>query len=658
MRRRFPNRTGGLLLWAIVLLLAPCAHAQIPCLTGIVRDPLGNPVADVDLDFIDPVTGVKLLTPGDNTDVTGFYNVCVLPRTYDVTFAPAPGSHLLGRRFPNFDMNAGRVLDLTLEFGAALFGSVTDTAGQPVGDVDLDVDRLTGGRLFTPGDNTDLVTGSYWIVVPPGAYRVRFDPPPGSRLRGLQLDTVTVTGDQNLDVSLSAGLLLTGRVRDAGGSDLADIDVELREFATGEKIFMSNNTTDPSGRYSVAVPPGTFNFRFVPPRGSRLLGVLIDSFMIEGDLNREQTLLPGALVTAGVHDSAGNPIGDADIDFKQESSGQKLFTPNDNTDSAGIVHSAVPPDLYTVQVDPPIGSVFDQFVQHNVTISGDTLLEIQLAEVARVSFGGRVVDGSGVGVAGAHIGLLVQATGKSVFVRNDLTDSLGYFAIAVPQGLFEVLFAPPVGSRLVGQKRSQVAFSTDTTWALVVLEAGVIVDVNVFDEQGLPAAGADLDFITESGGVEIYTPYDNVNALGTARVAVAPGTYTLRIEAPAGGSLVGTDLPGLNLQSDTAVTLILASTGGTLPELPFVLRQNFPNPFNGETRIRFVMLEPSFVSIKLYNILGQPVKWLASGDRSMGLHEVTWDGADDFGRAVASGIYFYRLETPQASQTRKLVLLR
>jgi hypothetical protein len=380
--------------------------------------------------------------------------------------------------------------------------------------------------------------------------------------------------------------------------------------------------------------------------------------MIAGDLNWDQVLVPGALVTAAVRDSAGNPIADADIDFKQESSGLKLFTPNDNTDSAGTVQSAVPPDIYTIQVDPPIGSVFDQFVQGGVTISGDTLLDIRLAEVARISFGGRVVDGSGLGVAGAHIGLLVQATGKSVFVRNDLTDSLGYFAIAVPQGLFEVLVAPPVGSRLVGQKRSQVAFSVDTTWAPVVLEAGVIVKVNVFDKQGLPAAGADLDFIIEPGGVEVYTPYDNVNSVGTARVAVAPGTYRLRIEAPAGGSLVGTEIPGLRLQGDTSVTLILASTGGTLPELPFILRQNFPNPFNGETRIRFVMLEPSFVSIRLYNILGQPVKRLTAGARSVGLHEITWDGADDFGRAVASGIYFYRLETPQVSQTRKLVLLR
>jgi len=632
--------------------------AQIPCLTGIVRDIAGNPIADVDLDFIDPQTGVKLVTPGDNTDITGFYNVCVLPGIYHVTFAPAPGSHLLGKRFLNFDMSVGRVLDLTLEPGIALFGTVTDSAGQPVGDVDLDVDRLTGGRLFTPGDNTDLVTGAYWIVVPPGDYRVRFDPPPGSRLRGLQLDTVVVTGDRNIDVSLPSGFLLTGRVRDLAGADVADIDLELREVTSGKKVFVSNNTTDPAGRYSIAVPGGAFDFRFVPPRGSRLMGVLIDTFLISGDQTWDQTLEPGVLVTAFVHDSAGNPIADADIDYKQDGTGLKLYTPNDNTDTTGIVRSAVPPDLYTVQVDPPIGSIFDQYVQGGVTISGDTLLDITLAEVARVSFGGRVIEPSGLGVAGAHIGLLVRATGKSVFVRNNLTDSLGFFDLAVPQGVMDVLIAPPPGSRFVGERREGVAFTTDTIWAPVVLEEGIVVDVGVFDEGGQPAVGADLDFISEPGGLEIYTPYDNIDASGAAQVAVPSGGYTLRVEAPAGSDLVGMDISGLNLQSDTSLILILAGRDGTLPERPFVLRQNFPNPFNGETCIRFVMLKQSFVAIRLYNILGRPVKWLTRGDRSAGLHEITWDGTDDQGRPAATGIYFYRLEMLGAAQTRKLVLLR
>src|SRR3989304_5565287 len=111
MHPRFLIRAGSLLLWACLFVCPAHVRAQIPCLTGIVKDAMGNPVANVDLDFIDPVTGVKLVTPGDNTDATGFYNVCVLPGTYHVTFAPAPGSHLLGKRILNVDMSVGRVLD-------------------------------------------------------------------------------------------------------------------------------------------------------------------------------------------------------------------------------------------------------------------------------------------------------------------------------------------------------------------------------------------------------------------------------------------------------------------------------------------------------------------------------------------------------------------
>jgi protocatechuate 3,4-dioxygenase beta subunit len=651
------TRTAFALLAALALTGAPEAQAQIPCLTGIVRDAQGNPVVDVDLDFIDPVTGVKLITPGDNTDITGFYNVCVLPGTYHVTFAPAPGSHLLGRRFDNLDLSTGRVLDVTLQSGLALFGTVLDTLGQPVVDADLDVDRLTGGRLFTPGDNTDA-SGSYWIVVPPGSYRVRFDPPPGSRLRGLEVDTVIMTGDRNLDVALQAGLLLSGRVSDLAGNDLPDVDVELRLPGTGTKIFLSNNTTDANGRYSVAAPAGIFELRFVPPMGSRLLGVLIDTFTIAGDRVWDQTMENGVLVTAFVHDSAGHPVAHADIDYKLQAGGQKLFTPNDKTDSTGYVYSAVPADLYTIQVDPPAGSTFDQFVRDSVSVAGDTLLDIELVEVARVAFSGRVVDGAGAGVAGAHIGLLSQATGKAVFLSNDLTDSLGFFDVAVPKGQFHVLVSPPRESRLVAVRFDGISFAGDTAWSPVSLAEGVIATVHVFDESGQPATGADLDFLTEPDLAETYTPYDNIDGAGSARVVLAPGPYTLRIEPTAGSALTGATLPELSLVADTTITVLLAATTGIVPDRPFVLRQNFPNPFNGETRIRFVMLQPSYVSVRLYNVLGQPVRRLFAGDRPVGLHELTWDGADDRGRAVASGLYLYRLETPESSQTRKLLLLR
>ncbi len=90
----------------------------------------------------------------------------------------------------------------------------------------------------------------------------------------------------------------------------------------------------------------------------------------------------------------------------------------------------------------------------------------------------------------------------------------------------------------------------------------------------------------------------------------------------------------------------------------FELRQNYPNPFNPETVIPFELREPGFVSLSVYNALGQKVADLAQGARAAGTYAVTWQGRDQSGQSVATGVYFYRLEVNGASVTRQMVLLR
>lgn len=92
----------------------------------------------------------------------------------------------------------------------------------------------------------------------------------------------------------------------------------------------------------------------------------------------------------------------------------------------------------------------------------------------------------------------------------------------------------------------------------------------------------------------------------------------------------------------------------------FVLAQNFPNPFNPETQIRYQLPADGHVQLKIYNSSGQKVRTLASGFQSSGLYIARWDGRDDSGRAVASGNYIYRLQMPESdlNQTRTMSLLR
>ena len=90
----------------------------------------------------------------------------------------------------------------------------------------------------------------------------------------------------------------------------------------------------------------------------------------------------------------------------------------------------------------------------------------------------------------------------------------------------------------------------------------------------------------------------------------------------------------------------------------FSLQQNYPNPFNSSTVIRFSLSKSTKAKLTVYNLAGQKVVTLVDGVRSAGGHTVRWDGRDDDGRTLASGVYLYRLRAGEHAETRKLLLLR
>jgi glucuronoarabinoxylan endo-1,4-beta-xylanase len=87
--------------------------------------------------------------------------------------------------------------------------------------------------------------------------------------------------------------------------------------------------------------------------------------------------------------------------------------------------------------------------------------------------------------------------------------------------------------------------------------------------------------------------------------------------------------------------------------LNFNLRQNYPNPFNPTTTISYQLPAVSFVSLKVFNVLGQEVATLVDESRQAGTHKVQWDAL-----GMPSGMYLYRLQAGTFLQTRKLVILR
>lgn len=94
------------------------------------------------------------------------------------------------------------------------------------------------------------------------------------------------------------------------------------------------------------------------------------------------------------------------------------------------------------------------------------------------------------------------------------------------------------------------------------------------------------------------------------------------------------------------------------PTIDFALMQNFPNPFNPETAISFRLSKPGNAILRIYNVDGQEIRVLTDGHHQAGLHTFKWDSKDNQGAPVSSGVYLFRLQAGEFSQTRKMTILR
>ena len=111
---------------------------------------------------------------------------------------------------------------------------------------------------------------------------------------------------------------------------------------------------------------------------------------------------------------------------------------------------------------------------------------------------------------------------------------------------------------------------------------------------------------------------------------------------------------------DGAVDLLTRVEIGDLKPLPdrFGMDQNMPNPFNPSTVIGYQLPEAGLVRLAVYNLLGQEVRVLVNESKDAGSFTATWDGTDELGRRVASGIYLYRIQAGDFSASRRMLLLK
>jgi hypothetical protein len=120
--------------------------------------------------------------------------------------------------------------------------------------------------------------------------------------------------------------------------------------------------------------------------------------------------------------------------------------------------------------------------------------------------------------------------------------------------------------------------------------------------------------------------------------------------------------PGGPSDFGNEVSLEIANIIGDEPytDVPeaFVLSQNFPNPFNPETKISYAIPVTEHVTLNIYNANGQMIRTLVDEKQVANYYTATWDGRDDTGKEVPGGVYFYTIEAGSFTQTNRMVLLK
>lgn len=200
------------------------------------------------------------------------------------------------------------------------------------------------------------------------------------------------------------------------------------------------------------------------------------------------------------------------------------------------------------------------------------------------------------------------------------------------------------------------AFSSN---GVIVMSFDPAPNLRAFSLQVLPTDGVEISAVNlpflDQNGIQAFNP--DANLFSWARVGDAPASIGIELQTQLGEVTCAWNVNGN--PGSTAVSLTSDNSDPAVSPIPFQLLQNHPNPFNPSTTIRFSVGESKqAVQLLIYNARGQIVRTLFNEALPAGYHSRTWDGNDDAGRSIGSGIYLYVLQSGNAKQSRKMILLK
>lgn len=530
-------------------------------ITGVVRNEAGTGLANVDIDLVDICSGVNVFLVNDKTAVDGTFSVVVNPGTYDIHFTPPTGSTVASSELENVTIAANADFGtIVLHPGFLVSGQVRNTSAAGIPGVGLRfVNLATGKRVYVTKDATTS-TGAYSVRVLPGSYDIEYRPPSTTTYLTVRRKGVVVSSDvSGLVDTLGVGVNVNGTVTDSGTVAVQNVDVDLYDVCTGQRVPTAHDNTSSQGIYSVYVPSGTYSIHYNPPSCKGLAALRLSDQAVDQNRTIDATLTEAFAVSGRVLDDLGQPVLRATIKFFIGSSRQGAT--NDDTDALGDFSILMAPDTYGVNVEPPAGR--DLLVTHvsQVDVSADIDLgDIELLGGIPVS--GVLLGPGGTGVENVNVNVLDSATRANLRLAHDSTAADGTFRVVVPPGTYDFQYSPPVCRGLAPADQKGVTVSAPVNLPTLHLVAGVHVTGRVVDSSGFAVDLAELDFFTPGTDDKFFTPNDRTDASGNYDVFVQPGTYDILYTPPSGSGLAPRFRRGVAVNSDVSLpdTVLLPLT--------------------------------------------------------------------------------------------------
>ncbi|MEC9477303.1 MAG: hypothetical protein VX764_09715 [Planctomycetota bacterium] len=351
--------------------------------SGRVNGETGQALAEVDLDFFDPISGQETVFSGDFTDGDGLFSVKVIADFWDIRLTEGPGTSptplvpILVKDVPLISsLDLG---DLLMRDGHNLTGTIQDASGGAVDGADIDViDPITDEKIVTPGDNTNG-SGIFQVLVPSGSWELEVDPPQGTGLVSSLSTIVVPVGGVDIGViTLPSGFSVSGSVVDSGGDVVADTDLDFFISATGIEIPTAHDNANSSGVFSVQVEPETYDIAFRPRFVSGAAPLVINSIVVAADTNLGQIALPDGFALTGTVVAGTDPVGEVEITLTDSSTGADVYVFGNDTDGLGAYALRQIAGTYDVTATPLPGSGFPTQVVPDVVLDSDRNLVIDL----------------------------------------------------------------------------------------------------------------------------------------------------------------------------------------------------------------------------------------------------------------------------------------